>query len=330
MFEVISGGVMTTVQDLGRPGYYSVGIPVSGAMDRFSLKCGNILLKNELNEACLEVLLYGLKLRVLKDVMVAITGADMSPEVNGREVRMWETIKLRENDIIRFPRIPEHGCRAYLCVKGGIEVPRILGSKSTFINAQFGGFEGRALRKGDIIPGGTQGTPSSYPEGRKLQPSFIPTYSNEAEVRVILGPQDIFFTDESLETFLTYPWRVSSKANREGIRYEEEAHLSFKPRSAQEIQIAGGHISNICPAGTPFGGIQVPLGTEVIVICCDGPTRGGYAKIATVIDADIDKLGQLKPGDVTRFKKVNIEEAYRLSENAHNPFNIIQKQFSNS
>jgi antagonist of KipI len=324
MFEVISGGLMTTVQDLGRPGFYSVGIPICGAADRFALKCGNYLLGNKPGEAGLEILLYGLRLRILKDVAIAVTGADMSPEVNGMRAPMWNAIELTAGDIIRFPGIPGQGCRAYLCVKGGIDVPLVLGSKSTFINAHFGGFEGRALKKGDIIKAGSQGAASSLSRPGKFDRSLMPAYSTETEIRVILGPQDTFFTDEAIETFLTYPWKVSSKANREGIRYEEGPHLAFNPRSKDEIQVAGGHISNICPAGTPLGGIQVPLGTEVIIICCDGPTRGGYAKIATVIDADLDKLGQVRPGDITRFKKVAIEEAYELLEKTQGIFSTTE------
>lgn len=315
MFEVINGGLMTTIQDLGRPGFFSFGIPISGAIDRFSLKCGNFLLKNELGEAGLEILLCGLKLRVLKDVMISITGADMTPLVNEIKVPLWETIKLDKNDTIHFSSLPQYGCRAYLCVKGGIEVPRILGSKSTFIEAKFGGLEGRTLKKGDIIHVEPQGADLSSIENRKLDPSLIPQYSKENEIRIILGPEDILFTDESIERFLAYNWKVSSKANRIGIRYEEGPHLTFKPRSEKELQDAGGHPSNICGVPTPTGGIQVPLGTEVIIICCDGPTRGGYAKIATVIDADLDKVGQLKPGDITKFKSINIDEAYRISEN---------------
>ncbi|MFH1955235.1 MAG: biotin-dependent carboxyltransferase family protein [Pseudomonadota bacterium] len=320
MFEVIHGGLMVTVQDLGRPGLFSLGIPTSGAMDSFSVKCGNTLLNNALREAALEILLYGLKLRTLSDLQIAITGAETRPIINGEGVPMWEAITLAKNDIIEFPRFPEHGARVYLCVKGGIQVPEVFGSKSTFLEGKFGGFQGRALEKGDIIQVGTQGTDLSLLEKRKLHKDIIPKYSARGETRVILGPQDYLYNKESIEAFLHYTWKVSPKANRVGLRYEEGPELTFKPRSEREIINAGGHISAVCPAGNPLGAIQVPLGKEIVVLAKDGPTRGGYSKIATVIHADLDKVGQLRPGDETTFRAVGIDEAYEISHKKESLF----------
>src|SRR5512136_102252 len=154
MFEVIDPGIMTTVQDLGRPGYNSVGIPLSGAADPFSLKVGNLLVGNRTGEAGLEVLLYGLRLKALKRMIIAITGADLGAQINKEKVQMWRTLEVEKGDVISFPSVKTSslkGCRAYLTVAGGMDVPFILGSKSTCLPGNFGGFRGRAFRKGDKI-----------------------------------------------------------------------------------------------------------------------------------------------------------------------------------
>ncbi len=310
MFEVLQAGPRTTVQDLGRPGMLSLGIPPSGAMDRYALRCGNRLVGNEPGESALEILLNGLTLRCLGDVVVAVTGADSRPLLNRGEMPMWQAVPVGKGDVMAFPRFPDRGCRTYLCVHGGFPVPPVLGSRSTYLEAGFGGLEGRALRAGDVLQvGETEGAPPRK-EDRRMHPRLVPEYPRRVELRVVMGPQNFMFTEESVVRFLAHTWRLSPQTNRVGLRYEKGPEMEFKPRPEEEVKNAGGHISSILPAGNPTGGIQVPMGQEIIVLARDCPTRAGFAKIATVIEADLDKVGQLRPGDESRFRAVEIDEAY--------------------
>lgn len=315
MFEVIESGLMTMVQDNGRGGYISMGIPISGAFDTFSLRIGNLLVSNPPGEAGLEILLHGLKIRALRKMMVSITGAKLNPQLNGERLSMWRAVEVEKGDMISFPfskSPPKNGCRAYLLVHGGIDVPVVLGSKSTCLPGAFGGFKGRPLKKGDVIKIGRGKVPIAQIRNREIKPSLIPKYSQNWEIRVILGPQDHLFTDEALEMFLGHAWRVSPKANRFGVRYVG-SKLRFKRRPLHQVKRdPRGDPSNVPTQGIPLGGIEIVGGLEPIVIGVDGPNIGGYAMIATVISADMDKVGQSVPGDITRFKKVKIDEAYQI------------------
>jgi biotin-dependent carboxylase-like uncharacterized protein len=310
MWEVIEGGLMTTVQDLGRPGYYAMGVPASGAFDAFSLKVGNLLLRNELGEAGLEVLLPGLRMKALSEMAIVITGGDLSPMLNGQPVQMWRVIGVHKDDVLHFSKLTT-GCRAYITISGGVDVPVVLGSKSTLLRGQLGGYQGRPLREGDLVKVGSKGESPSGLEGRKAAPVLLRQFGKTFAIRVVRGLEDFLFTPESVEIFFSSEWKVSPKANRMGVRYRGP-RLSFKPRSQAVAHEAGSDPSNILDDCIPTGGIQVVAGVEPIVLCVDGPSTGGYAKIGTVISSDISWIGQSKPGDSTFFKEVSLDEAYRI------------------
>jgi len=293
VFEVIQPGPLTTVQDLGRHGYQQYGTPVSGAMDDYALRLGNLIVGNDEGAACLEITLMGLQIRVVEDTIVAITGADLAPALNGNPLPMWEAVAVHGGDIISFAW-PRSGCRAYLGVVGGIDVPKVMGSAATYVKARMGGLEGRALRAGDRLRGGK---PRPRVVGRRLPPQYIPEYRGQSELRVILGPQDDHFTEEGIYTFLHSEYTISTEADRLGYRLEG-------PR----IEHKTG--ADIISDGLPLGSVQVPGDGLPIVLLADRQTTGGYTKIATVITVDIVKLAQAKPGDKVRFLQVTEEEAH--------------------
>lgn len=320
MFEVLSGGPQTTVQDLGRPGYLHTGMPPSGAFDSFALRVGNLLVGNnpggrylvgrDPGDAGLEILLFGCRLRATADHVIAVTGGDLTPTLNGAPLPMWQAVQVKAGDVIAFAA-PRVGVRAYLAIAGGIEVPEFLGSKATNVRAGVGGIEGRILRSGDALQIGTPKRADDELVGRTWPEEKRPEAGSPWTVRVVLGPQDALFTPESVETFLTVDWQLSPISDRMGCRYIGPK-LEFLPRPDYLIEQAGSDPSNIVDDGTPLGGIQVPSGLEPIVMGADVPSFGGYAKIATVISADIGVVGQGKPGDVVRFRAVSVEEAEEI------------------
>jgi antagonist of KipI len=317
MLEILDGGPQTTIQDLGRAGFLQTGMPPSGAFDAYSLRAANLLVGNDPGDrylvgrnpgdAGLEVLLFGCRLRALADHVVAVTGGDLSPVVNGSPMPMWQAVLLRGGDEVAF-RAPRAGVRAYLAVAGGIDVPRFMGSRSTNIRAGVGGIDGRALRTGDLLETGKPTGPVGRLTGRTWAESQRRKLGAPWTVRVVLGPQDELFTPESVETFLTADWTLSPVSDRMGCRYIGP-RLEFLPRPAYLVEQAGSDPSNVVDDGTPLGGIQVPSGLEPIVMGADMPSIGGYAKIATVISTDIGIVGQGKPGDVVRFRAVTPDEA---------------------
>ncbi len=315
MFKVIHPGIMTTVQDLGRPGYSSIGIPISGAADPFSLKVGNLLVGNHPGEAGLEVLLYGLQLVALKKMVISVTGADLGPMLNKEKIPMWSSMEIERGDLISFPFIKTSslkGCRAYLTVAGGVDVPVILGSKSTCLPGNFGGFNGRALKKGDQIAFGDSLLSLGELKNRRLSEMKWPHLDDPWEIRVVLGPHDHLFTEESIEMFFNQAWRLSYKASRFGVRYIGPK-FNFKPRPFHQVKRdPKGDPSNIPSQGVPLGAIEIAGGEEPIAIGVDGPSSTGYAMIATIVSADVWKIGQSKPDDLTFFKQVGIEEAYQV------------------
>jgi len=293
VFEVVRPGPLTTIQDLGRYGYQQYGVPPSGAADNYALRLGNLLVGNDETAACLEITLFGLQLRVLRDTIVAITGADLAAVLNNSPIPLWETVAVHQGDIISFPRL-KSGCRAYLSVAGGIEVPRVMGSAATYTRARIGGLEGRALSTGDRLQT-VKFTPATA--GRRVPSKYIPVYGHQIELRVILGPQDDRFTEHGVHTFLHSEYTVSTKADRMGYRLE-----------GRPIQHNVG--ADIISDGIPLGAVQVPGDGLPIILLADRQTTGGYTKIATVISIDIPRLAQTKPGDKVRFNQVTEHQAY--------------------
>ncbi|MGH7320840.1 MAG: biotin-dependent carboxyltransferase family protein [Candidatus Rokuibacteriota bacterium] len=294
---VIEPGLLTTVQDLGRPGYQRVGIPPSGPLDRTAFILANRLCGNPDGAAGLELTLRGPRLEVRRECVVAVTGAEMGMSVNGQEAPTWTAVRVRPGDLLGF-RMVTAGCRAYLAVAGGLDTPLALGSRATYLRGRLGGVEGRALQKGDGLPIGRPALALDRILGRTVPPARRPACPSEVECRVILGPQDDRFTAGGLAAFLEGPYEVTPQADRMGYRLKGPVILH-----------ATGH--DIMSDGIPLGGIQVPGEGQPIVLLVDRQTTGGYTKIATVISVDIGRLGQTKPGHRVRFRRVTVGDAHR-------------------
>ena len=291
-FEVLQPGPLTTVQDLGRHGWQQYGVPPSGAIDDYAFRIGNLLVGNEESAASLEITFVGCQLRVLEDTVIALTGADLGPTLNGDPIPMWETFPVSRGDKIAFLRL-KTGCRAYLAVAGGIDVPRVMASAATYVRAGIGGFEGRALRSGDILRT-VEGAPP--PLRARVPREYRPDYGGQIELRVILGPQDDCFTAEGIRTFLRSEYTISVQADRMGCRLE-----------GPQIQHRAG--ADTISDGIPLGAVQVPGNGLPIILLVDRQTTGGYTKIATIVSTEIPKLAQAKPGDKVRFTQVSEKRA---------------------
>jgi biotin-dependent carboxylase-like uncharacterized protein len=322
-FEVIEPGVFTTIQDLGRRGYFASGIPPSGAMDRFALRMGNLLVQNPQEEAGIEMTAIGLKVRILDETVIALTGAEFDARINGGPVPNWQTLHVGPGDILSLGRC-KTGWRCYISVAGGIDVPPVLGSKSTYTLGGLGGLRGRALKKGDVLETGVARAPLESLKGRRVKNTALPLPGDEKELRVVLGPQDDHVKEESIKVFLESPYRVSHNSNRVGYRFEG-SQLFFKER--ERSRDAGSDPSNIVDDGNAIGAIQIPGGTEPICLGPDGVTMGGYVKIACLIAADMDRMAQLALREQVRFRGVSVDEArYILKESitSINEENIVK------
>lgn len=297
--EVLDGGLLTTIQDRGRFGYERYGVPVGGAADPLALRAANGLVGNPANAAVLEITVVGPKLRPTADCLIAVAGADLSLRVNGWEMSPYAAILVRRGWVVEFgPR--RNGCRAILAVAGGIQVAEVLGSRSTCLSGGFGGFSGRPLRAGDSLPVGRACVDIYSRAGLAVPPECIPACSDSPLVRVVLGPQDDYFTAEGLAGFLSGTYRVGVDSDRMGCRL-------------QGPPIAHRGPAEIISDGVPLGAVQVPADRQPIVMLADHQPTGGYPKIATVISADIPLLGQCLPGESQlRFAAVQVDEAQAL------------------
>jgi antagonist of KipI len=298
--EVLAPGPLTTVQDLGRPGFGRYGVPPSGALDTFSLRVANLLVGNGEGEAGLEITLMGLRVKALTDLNVAVTGGDLQPHRNDAPLEMWRSLRVRRGDILHF-KAPRTGCRAYLSAGGGICVPSVLGSKSTNCASRFGGLEGRPLQKGDILTVNQTQRHLAH-AGRALDRSMIPRYSRQWHLRVLFGPQKEDFTDAVKKRFLHGDFEVTPQTDRMGIRL-----------AGPLLERKEGLPESIISEGVVSGTIQVPGDAQPIIILVETVT-GGYRKIATVISADLPRLGQIKPGDRVSFQAVSLQQALEALE----------------
>ncbi|WP_338470523.1 biotin-dependent carboxyltransferase family protein [Niallia sp. XMNu-256] len=307
MIKVIKPGLQTTVQDFGRIGHYEVGMPPSGAMDKFSYSVGNLLVGNGENAASLEITYIGPVLQFQQDAMIAITGGEIPPKVNGESVPMWETISVKAGDELSFDFVKQ-GARVYLAVAGGIDVPLIMESRSTYTLCGIGGHEGRALQEGDVLGIGKD-VKNAVRIGSRIREEYLPTFSKVNEIRVVVGLCSYRLTEESKERFFSIDWTVTTEANRVGYRFKGE-RLQFVER--EQPFGAGSNPSNVVDLGYPIGSIQVPDGVEPIALLNDAVTGGGYATICTIISTDLNKMAQIKTNEKVRFKAVNIEEALEI------------------
>ncbi len=308
--EVISPGLLTTVQDLGRLGYQRFGVPVSGAMDSSALQAGNALVGNPPDAAGLEITVAGPTLNFLTDALVAITGADLQPVLHRRNLDAWQAplgmaIYVRAGSQLEFGG-RRSGCRAYLAVAGGIAVPPIMNSASTYLTGGFGGYRGRALQAGDILSVGPARGHLPSLAGRSLAPEHRLSYGDHPVVRVVLGPQDDYFTPEAIQTFLSQAYQISTTSDRMGLRLQGPP-LAHK--GAQEI----------ISSGIPLGAVQVPPDAQPIVLMADRQSVGGYPLIATIIRSDIPLLAQCLPGQSSvRFQAISVEQAQSIHRDEAN------------
>ncbi|BEQ13435.1 biotin-dependent carboxyltransferase family protein [Desulfoferula mesophila] len=291
---VLRPGALSSVQDLGRPGYQRLGIAESGAMDTYSLVQANRLLGNPDGVAVLEMTLVGPKLRFEREGVFALTGSDLSAQLDDETLVPGRAHRAAAGQILRFgPR--RNGMRAYLAVPGGFAAPLVLGSRSTYIYAGFGGPEGRALQKGDQLkcladPACAAASPEPLPGNLRLPPD------GPRVLRVIMGPHEDRFTSRGLETFLNSSFRVTTESNRMGYRLQ-----------GPPIEHSNGPI--VVSEATPLGAIQVPGQGHPVLLLRERGTTGGYTKIACIVSADIDTICQVPPGGELTFKTVGLEQA---------------------
>ncbi len=290
--KILQAGPLSTVQDLGRTGSQSLGFPVSGAMDTRALRIGNLLVGNPEGAAAVEMTLSGMTVEFTAAGVIALTGADMMPTLNGEPMPVWTAVYVHAGDRL-VCGAAVRGLRAYFCVAGGIDVPEVMGSRSTALKVALGGFEGRKLAAGDWIgyaaarenAAGRSHTPDEYPETVVL--------------RAVPGPQDDLFTEKGLETFFGSVYTVTPASDRMGIRLEGEAVETVRT-------------SDIISDGIAPGSVQIPSSGKPIVLMADRQTTGGYAKIATVCSFDLWRLAQARPGTKVVFRRVTLEAAQKL------------------
>jgi biotin-dependent carboxylase-like uncharacterized protein len=287
-------GPLTTVQDLGRPGHLRVGIPASGPMDREAFLLANRLIGNPDGAAGLECTLIGTRVEFSDERLVAITGADMAPTVNGSPVPAWQALRVHAGDVLRLGPA-RSGVRAYLAVAGGIDTPPVLGSRATYVRGRLGGLQGRALRKGDRLPLGRVGAARPW----RMRPERVPAYGGEPELAVVLGPQDDRFTPKGIAALFEGPYQMLPQSDRMGARLQ-----------GPFIEHTRGH--DIISDGVALGGIQVIGEGQPIVLLADRQSTGGYTKIGTVCSFDIGRLAQVKPGGRLRFRRVTVAEAHAM------------------
>ncbi|MFW6080396.1 MAG: biotin-dependent carboxyltransferase family protein [Desulfosalsimonas sp.] len=306
-FLVIDPGAFTTIQDLGRFGYQTLGVPISGAMDSYSARAANILAGNSQTSAVLEMTIRGCTLAVMRNALVALTGARAEIRHNSVERPAWSAFKVEPGDIIRISQV-SLGCRIYMAVGGGFEVPLVMGSRSTYAQASLGGLKGRALQKGDFLPAGQ---PEKLPAEDAIPGEYIPEMGQDTVLHCVPGPQEHMFRDEGRDLF-TYQYTVTQRADRRGIRLEG-------PQIEHSHQSPGAIVSEpILP-----GNIQVPADGQPIILMRE-QTAGGYPKIATVVSTDLSKLGQAIPGDIVTFSPVSAEQARGMNLEEQERFRSLQ------
>ncbi len=292
---VEEGGLFTTVQDLGRPGYRRFGLPQSGGMDPLSLRVANQLLGNVAGAAALEFTAPGPHLVALRRIVIAVGGADHSPAVNGRPAPMWSAFELREGDVLTFGS-PKAGRWGYLAIPGGVDVPQVMGSRATYIRGAVGGYAGRRLQTGDRLAAARRA-----PAARLGLPAALrPPVDGDVSLRIVRGPQDDYFTEEALAVLGREAYRVSMEIDRLGYRLDG-------PRLAHRAKV------EMLSDGLLPGAVQVPSGGQPIVIMADGPTSGGYPKIGAVVQPDLRRLVQARRDNAIHFRAVSWDQAHEAA-----------------
>jgi antagonist of KipI len=295
VIRVMEPGLFTTVQDLGREGFGAMGVSPSGAADAVSLRIGNRLVGNAEGAAGLEMTLLGGAFEFPEGAMVALAGSDFGATLDGKPAELRATFETKPGQVLKMGST-RTGARCYLCVRGGVEVELFLGSASTHVLSGLGGFEGRALRKGDVLKIGAAGGAARQ---RRLSARALKEMEPRRVLRVTPGPQSDWFPEAAQRLFYAGRYLVAEESNRMGIRLRSEAVLGTP---------SGKMISE----GVSLGAVQVPEGGQPIILFVEQQTTGGYPKIANVISADFHSLGQLRPRDEVRFERVDWEAARDL------------------
>jgi antagonist of KipI len=310
--KVLEQGLSTTVQDLGRIGFQQYGVVVGGVMDEFAAKIANILIGNNEDDAVVEITLIGPTLVFQQDTLISLCGADLSASIGGEPVPLWKPIFVKEGSILRFGR-PQQGCRTYLAVDGGFDVPLVMESRSTYVRGRIGGYQGRALQKGDILNYNpnrrhsdlaklllTQIWSGSFKTVNWTVSSLIkPVYKKDPQIRFMKGPHFDLFKEKSQREFLSEKYKVTPNSDRMGYRLSAKA---LKLNNDVEL------LSEAVTMGT----IQVPNDGQPIILMADRQTIGGYPKIGYVASVDFPVLSQVMPGENLTFKEISIQDAQRL------------------
>ncbi|OUO76474.1 KipI antagonist [Blautia sp. An249] len=294
--SVENGGILTTVQDEGRFGYQAYGVSTSGAMDSHAFHIANLLVGNKMTEGALEMTFMGPTLTFTCDNIIAVTGGDLMPMLDGQPMPMYQAVLVRKGQKLQFGGA-RNGCRGYIAFAGGLEIPEVMGSKSTLLRNNLGGVKGRKLEKGDTIAFTAPKTELSNMENRKVPADIYP--ADEVVLRVVLGPQDDEFTERGIRSFFWNSGVITDEFDRMGCRIEREP-----------IEHKGD--GNINTDGISLGSIQVPANGKPIIMLADRQSTGGYAKIGTVISVDLPKIAQSRPGQKVRFIQVSLELAQSL------------------
>ena len=293
--HVEAPGLFTTIQDLGRPGYGTLGVSASGAADPIALRLGNQLVGNPENTGALEMTLLGGAFAFSEETLLAITGSDFAPTLDGVAVPLWSSFSVSPRQRLHVGST-RTGARCYLCIQGGIVLKNFLGSASTHILSGLGGLQGRALQKGDVL---TVGPPLPRFAPRKLSSHGIEQLTAREKLRVTEGPQWDWFSESSREFLFTSGYRVTEEANRMGLRLDG-------------TKISINSHEPMITEGVSLGAIQIPPDGQPIILFVEQQTTGGYPKIANIISADISSVGQLRPRDEIRFERVTMAQAHRL------------------
>ncbi len=311
LLEVLKPGLLTTVQDEGRPGFRAFGMPLAGALDRHAYALSNLLAGNAPGAAALEMTLLGGTFRFARDAYVGLAGADMQAALDGGGVPCWSGFLVRAGSVLALSAA-RAGVRCYLAVRGGIDVAPVLGSRSTYARAGVGGFQGRPLSAGDALSSGPASLRDAAPRG--LPARAVPGYGPDLRLRVVLGPQDDRFLPEGVATFLAGAYTVTNRNDRMGYQLEGPV-------------IRHAHGPDIVSDGLLPGAVQVPGSGTPFVMTADCHTVGGYAKIATVIGPDLDRLAQARRGDVVRFARCTPREAVEVVRRRRGRLEALQQLF---
>lgn len=305
-FTVLNKGLLSLVQGGPRIGFQQFGVPVSGGMDDYSLRIANMLVGNDEYEACIEALIIGPSILFDDKTIIAITGGDLGPVLNGVELDMYRSYIVNKGDNLTFSGM-KTGCRVYIAFDGGIDVPVVMGSKSTYTKAKLGGYEGRELKDGDYVKLGKGDANANY----ILPKECVQNFESNIVLRAIRGPQDDMFDEDNIRKLFDSKYTITNECDRMGYRLDGE-----------KINHISG--ADIVSDGIAFGAIQVPGHGNPIVMMADRQTVGGYTKIANVISVDLYKLAQAKPGNSISFKEVNIYEAHKELKKYENNMNEVK------